>query len=139
MRVSQQNVELVRSLYAAFAKGDVPTVLGAFTPDAEWREADNFIYAGGNPYVGAEAILQGVFMRIGTEWNSFAANPVQFLDAGETVISTGRYTGVYKASGKSIDAQFAHFWTLRDGRVTRFQQYADTLQVARAAQQAAGA
>ena len=55
------------------------------------------------------------------------------------MISTGRYTGVYKAGGKSIDAQFAHFWTLRDGRVTRFQQYADTLQVARAAQRAAGA
>jgi ketosteroid isomerase-like protein len=137
--VSQQNVEIVRSLYAAFAAGDVPTVLGAFTPDAEWREADNFIYADGNPYIGPGAILQGVFMRIGTEWIGFAANPAQFLDAGETVIATGRYTGVYKSSGKSIDAQFAHFWTLRDGKVTRFQQYADTLQVAQAAQRAAGA
>jgi ketosteroid isomerase-like protein len=137
--LSQQNVGIVRSIYEAIGKGDVPTVLGAFTPDAEWREADNFIYAAGNPYVGPGAILQGVFLRLATEWDGFAANPTQFLDAGDTVIVTGRYTGVYKATGKSIDAQFAHFWTLRDGKVARFQQYADTLQVAQAVQKAAGA
>jgi ketosteroid isomerase-like protein len=137
--LSQQNVETVRSFYAAVAQGDIPTVLGMFTPDAEWREADNFVYAGGNPYVGAAAILQGVFMPLATEWDGFAANPEQFLDSGDTVIVTGRYTGAYKATGKSIDAQFAHFWTLTDGKVSRFQQYADTLQVARSTQKAAGA
>jgi uncharacterized protein len=51
-----------------------------------------------------------------------------FHDAGETVIVTGRYSGAYKATGKKIDAQFAHFWTLADGKVARFQQYTDTLQ-----------
>lgn len=131
--MSQQNLETVRSLYAAFAKGDVPTVLGAMAPDIEWREADNFIYADGNPYVGPEAILQGIFLRIASEWNGFAVNPEQFLDAGDTVIATGRYTGTHKATGVAINSQFAHFWTLRDGKVIRFQQYADTLQVARAA------
>jgi ketosteroid isomerase-like protein len=131
--VSEQNVETIRALYAAFAKGDITAVLGALAPDAEWREADNFIYADGNPYVGSSAILQGVFMRLATEWDGFAAKPEQFLDAGDSVIATGRYTAVHKATGKSIDAQFTHFWTLENGKVTRFQQYADTLQVARAA------
>ena len=102
-------------------------------PNIEWREADNFIYADGNPYVGPTAVLQGVFLRLATEWDGFAANPAQFFDAGETVIVTGRYTGAYKATGKSVDAQFVHCWTLRDGKVIRFQQYADTLQVAQAA------
>ena len=137
--MSQQNVAIVRSIYEAIGKGDVPTVLGAFTADAEWREADNFVYAGGNPYVGAEAILHGVFLRLATEWDGFAAHPAQFLDAGDTVVVTGRYAGAYKATGKSIDAQFAHFWTLADGKVARFQQYTDTLQVAQAVQKAAGA
>jgi ketosteroid isomerase-like protein len=137
--LSQENVATVRSLYEAFAKGDVPTVLGAFTPGAEWREAENFLYADGNPYIGSGAILQGVFLRLATEWDGFAANPAQFLDAGDTVVVTGRYTGAYKATGKSIDAQFAHVWTLQDGKVARFQQYADTLQVAQAVQKAAAA
>jgi uncharacterized protein len=131
--LSQQNIDTVRSLYAAFAKGDVPAVLGGLAPNVEWREADNFIYADGNPYIGPNAVLQGVFLRVATEWDGFAANPQQFFDAGETVIVTGRYTGAYKATGKSVDAQFVHCWTLQDGTVIRFQQYADTLQVARAA------
>jgi ketosteroid isomerase-like protein len=129
----QQNLETVRSLYAAFAKGDVPTVLGVLAPNIEWREADNFIYADGNPYVGPTAVLQGVFLRLATEWDGFAANPEQFFDAGETVIVTGRYTGAYKATGKSVNAQFVHCWTLEGGKAARFQQYADTLQVAQAA------
>jgi ketosteroid isomerase-like protein len=131
--LSQQNLETIRSLYAAFAKGDVPVVMGTFDPAVEWREADNFLYADGNPYIGPGAILQGVFLRLATEWDGFAANPREFHDAGETVIVTGRYSGAYKATGKKIDAQFAHFWTLAGGKVTRFQQYADTLQAAQVA------
>ena len=49
------------------------------------------------------------------------------------MIVTGRYSGAYKATGRKIDAQFAHFWTLADGEVTRFQQYTDTLQSAQVA------
>ena len=137
--MSQENVAIIRSLYTAFAKGDVPTVLAAFTPDAEWREAENFVYADGNPYVGAGAILQGVFMRLATEWDGFAANPAQFLDAGDAVVVSGRYTGAFKETGRKIDAQFAHFWTLKQGKVSSFQQYTDTLQAAQAVQKAAAA
>jgi len=59
--------------------------------------------------------------------------PQQYFDAGDSIIVTGRYSGAYKATGKKIDAQFAHFWTLAGGKVTRFQQYTDTLQAAQAA------
>ena len=129
--MSQENVEIVRSLYAAFARGDVPAVLGGMAPAIDWREADNFIYADGNPYIGPDAVLQ-IFLRVGVEWDGFAATPERFLDAGDTVVVPGRYTGKHKATGKSIDAQFAHVWSLENGKVARFQQYTDTLQVAQA-------
>ena len=51
-----------------------------------------------------------------------------FHDAGDSVIATGHYSGTYKATGKPIHAQFAHFWTVKDGKATSFQQYTDTLQ-----------
>lgn len=127
------NVEIVRGLYESFAKGDVPAVLGGMDAQVEWREADNFIYADGNPYVGPNAVLEGVFMRLGTEWDGFKVAPAQFHGDGATVFVQGRYGGTYKATGKSVDAQFMHVWTLRDGKVTKFQQYTDTLQAARAA------
>lgn len=126
--MSQQNVAFIQNLYQAFAKGDVPTVLGSFAPDMEWREADNFVYAPGSPYVGANAILNGVFLRLASEWDGFAAKPETFHDAGDFVIVTGRYAGAFKATGKKLDAQFAHFWTVKDGKAARFQQYTDTFQ-----------
>ena len=67
--MSQQNVDIVQGMYKAFATGDIPTVLAALDPQVEWWEAENFIYDDGNPYVGPEAVLQGVFMRIVTEWD----------------------------------------------------------------------
>ena len=49
--MSQENVELVRAVYAAFAAGDVPAVLGAMSPEIVWHEAENFPYADRNPYL----------------------------------------------------------------------------------------
>jgi ketosteroid isomerase-like protein len=52
------------------------------------------------------------------------------IDAGDTVVMLGRYTGTYKGTGKALDAQVAHVWRARDGKVTGFQQHADTLHAA---------
>lgn len=126
--MSAENVKIVQGLYAAFATGDIPTVLGALDPKVEWREAENFIYADGNPYVGPESVLQGVFMRIVMEWDGFAVTPAEVLDAGDTAIGYGYYSGTHKQTGKQVRAQFAHFFTFRDGKIVKFQQYTDTAQ-----------
>lgn len=130
--MSQANVAVIQSIYDGFAAGDVAAVFGAMQPDMVWNEAENFPYADGNPYVGAEAIGAGVFGRIGAEWDVFTVTIAEMLDAGDAVIALGRYAGTYKATGKRIDAQLAHVWRLRDGKAASFQQYVDTLQVARA-------
>jgi ketosteroid isomerase-like protein len=129
--MTQSNVELVRGIYEAFGRGDIPAVLAAMSPDIEWNEAENFAYADGNPYRGPDAIVGGVFARLGGEWDGFAAVPEEYFDAGETVIVVGRYRGTYKATGAAMDAQMAHIWRTRDGKAMRFQQLTDTLQAAR--------
>ena len=130
---SQANVDLVRSIYAAFGAGDVPGVLGRMSAEMEWNEAENHIYAVGNPYRGHDAILAGVFARLGSEWDGFAAAPEEFLGCGDTVVVLGRYRGTFKATGRPLDAQLVHVWRLADGKAVSFQQYTDTLQFARAA------
>lgn len=123
--------DLVRGLYDAFARGDVPAVLGAMDPNIEWNEAENFPYADGNPYRGPNAVAEGVFMRLVSDFDGFAATPDSLLDAGDAVVALGRYTGTAKATGSALDAQFVHVWWVAGGRVVRFQQYTDTLQVNR--------
>ncbi|HEV2746957.1 MAG TPA: nuclear transport factor 2 family protein [Allosphingosinicella sp.] len=129
--MSQQNVALVRGIYEAFAAGDVAAVLAGMGPDMVWNEAENFPYADGNPYRGHDAILGGVFARLGSEWDGFAAVPEEFLDAGDAVVALGRYRGTCKATGRALDAQFAHVWRVTGGKAAAFQQYTDTLQAAR--------
>ena len=125
------NLAVVQGIYDSFAAGDVPAVVAAMSPEIEWNEAENFPYSDGNAYRGPDAILAGVFARIGGEWDGFSVVPEQFHDAGETVIMTGRYTGTCNATGRSMNPQVAHIWTLADGKAVRFQQLIDTLAVAR--------
>ena len=131
--MSQNNIDVVRGIYDAFSRGDVPAVLGVLDPQIEWLEAENFIYADQNPYIGPNAVLKGVFIRLATEWDGFAVSPAEIFDAGETVVARGHYSGAYKKTGKQVRAQMAHFFTFRGGKVIKFQQYTDTRQWAEAA------
>lgn len=130
--MSNDNVILIQGIYEGFASGDIPAVLKRLSPDVVWNEAENFPYADKNPYVGHDAIVKGVFARLGGEWNGFAVVVEDILDAGDTIVALGRYHGAHKQTGKEIRAQFAHVWNVADGKAVRFQQYTDTLQVARA-------
>jgi len=128
--MSAENVAIVRALYEAFGKGDIPGVLGKFDQKIEWREAENFIYADRNPYVGPNAILEGVFLRFVSEWTDFTVSPDSIIDAGEQVVTLGTYSGTHKKTGKSVRAQMVHVWNMSDGKAVRFQQYTDTKQFA---------
>jgi len=124
------NVQLMRDLYEAFDRKDIPTVLGAMDPDIEWHEAEgNPLEPSGKAWRGPDAVMQNLFVRIGTEFEGFTVHPKQFHDAGATVVVEGRYTGTYKATGKRFDAQMCHVWKIHDGKITSFQQYVDTAQL----------
>ena len=121
------NVNLVKNLYDAFGRGDIPTVLDAMSPDIHWHSAESNPYMpSGEAWVGPDAILNNLFVRLGAEWDAFSVLPKSFHDAGDSVIVEARYSGTYKATGKSMDTQVCHVWDVKDGKATRFQQYLDT-------------
>lgn len=110
----------VRSLYDAFARGDVPAVLGSFDPEIVWMEAENINYADRNPYRGPQAVLEGVFMRIGQDWQEFRVNVQEIVDGGDTVVALGRYSAVNKTTKQPLDAQFVHVWACATARSSGF-------------------
>ena len=118
------SLSVVQSIYAAFARGDMPAFLSTLAPDVRWTEAEGFPYGG--TYTGPNAILEGVFMRLGTEWDGFAATPQRFVADGDTVIVLGEYSGTYRATGKRFVAPFVHVWELAGGKVASFRQHTDT-------------
>ncbi|MFH1121989.1 MAG: nuclear transport factor 2 family protein [Bacteroidota bacterium] len=124
------NLATIKGVYHAFATGDIPGFLNAMHPNIEWNEAENFPYADGNPYVGPDAIIQGVMGRIAADWEYWTiTDQVYHVTLDALVIVTARYNAKHKLTGKVIRAQVIHMWTLRDGKIIKFQQYADTLQV----------
>ncbi len=122
--------DIIKGLYESFASGDVPGVLGAFDENIEWTEAEGFMYGG--THRGPNGVLSGVFMRLATEWEGFAAVPSKVVDGGDgNVVSFGTYSGKYLKTGKSMSVPFAHEWEMRDGKIVKFNQYTDTLVIAR--------
>jgi uncharacterized protein len=127
------NMDTVNKIYSAFAVGNIPAVLDLFDPAIEWVAAENSPLADHSPYRGLNQVVEGVFTRIELEFPGLAIQVDELLDAGERVVMLGRYHGVRKATGKAFHAQVAHIWTIAAGKVTKFQQYLDTYQVAETA------
>ncbi|MEZ4878486.1 MAG: nuclear transport factor 2 family protein [Flavobacterium sp.] len=122
-----ENTTIIDNLYNAFAIGDIPTVLGGMDEKIVWNEAEGNAYAEGNPYIGPDAILQGVFGRIMEEHEYFTLKDIKLHNMDNNqVLATLRYKAKVKKNGFEYDAQAAHLWTLKDGKVVAFQQYVDT-------------
>lgn len=121
------NKEIIENAYASFARGDVPAALGAMADDIRWTEADGFPIAG--TYVGPQAVLEGVFMRLGEIGDGFAVVPEQFVAEGDTVVVLGTYSWKHKSSGEPAFVKMAHVWTMDGGKAVAFQQHVDTLKV----------
>jgi uncharacterized protein len=124
------NVKAVQGLYEAFGRGDIAAVVGGMDPDIHWSEAEGNPYrASGGAFVGPDAIVQGLFIKLGGDFDGFTVSPKDFYDAGDSVIVEGRYTGTNKATGKALDAQFCHIFSMMDGKLHTFQQFVDTAQM----------
>ena len=130
--MSKENVALVRAIYDAFAAGDIPGLVSRMSPDIVWSEAENIPYADGNPYRGPDAVMSGVFARIQEQWDGYTVLLNDLFDAGDTIVAVGRYRGTAKATGRTLNAQTVHVWRVAGGKAVSFQQFADTLQFARA-------
>jgi steroid delta-isomerase-like uncharacterized protein len=122
-----ENTGIIQNLYDNFKTGNIPGISAAMDPNIVWNEAENFPLADGNPYIGFDAIAAGVFARIGSEWEYWNLTDIELHDmANNKVLATGRYSAKYKKNGAEINLQMAHLWTLKEGKVVAFQQFADT-------------
>ena len=118
------NKEIIAGVYASFAKGDVPSVVALMDPEIEWTQAEGWPLNG--MMVGPQAIVDGVFMRLGEIGENFSVDVTQLVAEGDTVVGLGSYSWDRKGSSEPAEVKIAHVWTLADGKVTRFQQHVDT-------------
>ena len=122
--------EIIRSFYDQLKADDAPGALSLMAHDIEWTTMWHYKVVGRGP----ERVAEGLFKPLMAEWSSFALEPTEFVMDGDTVVSLGRFTGVHGSTGKQVEAGYAHVWTVKDGKISRFRQYIDTLAIAEARQ-----
>jgi ketosteroid isomerase-like protein len=121
--MAEQAVDTIRSAYEAFARGDVPAVLGILDAAVEWHEP-----GGGNSpsgtFNGPDAVASEIFGPIQANFDEYTAQPTDFSDEGDRVVVKGRFTGKNKG-GAELDTGFEHVFEMRDGKVVRFENKPD--------------
>ena len=130
--MSQDNVSLVQGLYEAFARGDIPAILGAMDPDIVWDIPQAPDYPLGGIHRGPQGIANEFFSIIPTYYQEFVALPRHVVDDGDRVIVLGEYQGKGKARETIFQVPVVHVYTFRDGKWIRFQEYTDTGRIAAA-------
>jgi ketosteroid isomerase-like protein len=122
---ASRNSAVVREVYAAFARRDIPAILAVLSPDVEWVEPENPF----NPAAGSKRGEAGFleWIRIGKETEEVLALDLEQLIAGDdTVAVVGHMRCLAKPTGRTYESDFVHVFSLRDGKISRFQEFFDT-------------
>jgi ketosteroid isomerase-like protein len=120
--------DTVRAFYDALSRGDVATVVALLDPQVQWTEAESFPYHSGT-WEGPAAVVNNLLIPLARDWERFSASAHEFIGSEERVVSLGIYTGTFKKTGRTIRVAFAHVWTVRNGKLARFDMYTDTAKV----------
>jgi uncharacterized protein len=121
--MSEENIGVIQTTYAAFNTGDIQALLANVAPNAEWVNygPDAVPYFGN--FTGRIAAF---FNAIGESTSGGNVAIDRYMASGDTVIAEGRYTATVRSTGQRIDAPIAHVFTLRGGKITSWRGYGDT-------------
>jgi ketosteroid isomerase-like protein len=121
--MSQENVEVVKVAYEAFARGGLDRFMEHFTDDVDHRAIKGAPDDRG-PIHGKDAVRAHLQDWIDT-FDRFSFEPVELIDAGEdTVVAIERFGGRAKLSGVETDQLLGNVFTIRDGKIARGREYA---------------
>jgi ketosteroid isomerase-like protein len=130
---AEQNLQTVKTMYDAFGRGDVETILELVTDDVDWStEAAVASAPWYGPRHGRDGV-RGFFAGIGQTGPVTDFEPLSFTtnDDGDVMVFI-RYAFTVTATGKDVAMNLHHYWRFRDGKVCFVRSSEDTAQVAAA-------
>jgi len=123
------NIDIVRTGYESFSRGDIQTTLAMFDEHIEWTEPEWTYGPASGTFRGRDEVLRRIFAPIPDLNDSFALEPRAFYGDGEAVIVTGVFKLSPKGSGHAVEVPFAHVWTVHDGRIDSLRAYNDVREI----------
>ena len=121
----QQNLDIIKRGYEAFGHGDMETLLGSFDDQVEWITPGPPELTTSGRRTGRQQVAE-FFTTLNDLFEVQRFEPKEFIAQGDRVIVLGEETSRVRATGKSLDGEWVHSFTLKNGKVVRFQEYLDT-------------
>jgi uncharacterized protein len=121
----QDNVAVVRRAYENFKGGDIKGILDSLTDEVDWRLPE----MEGVPFAGVRRGREGVggfFSTLAESQESVSFEPREFVAQGDKVIALGTYLWRVKKTGREYGGDWAHVFTIRDGKIDGFHEYMDS-------------
>ncbi|MFH8462434.1 nuclear transport factor 2 family protein [Streptomyces sp. NPDC017991] len=122
--IHSQAFKVIDDLYTAYAEGDLDAFYKDLSSDLVWVECEGFPTPG--VFRSKEEIVDNVFSVLARDWIRWDYQLEQLIDAGERIVAVGTYRGTHSTTAKSFSSRAAHVWHVVDGKITRFEQFADT-------------
>jgi ketosteroid isomerase-like protein len=127
-----QNVQVVEQLYAAFGRGDMPTILGLLDEQVDWLFVGR---AEDVPFAGQRHGHQGMiefFTIVGQTAEVHEFGPREIMAFDDKVLVLGHERVRVRATDRFFETDWAHLFTIQDGKITRLREYYDTAAIAAA-------
>ena len=134
----QENTELVKKAYGNFKTGDIQGLLNLLSEDVTWQlpEIENAPFSGRRQ---GRAQVAEFFTSLANDQDTLQFEPREFIAQNDKVVALGTYSWRVKTTGREYGGEWAHVFTIRDGKVTGFNEYMDTAAATAAHQKAASA
>jgi uncharacterized protein len=121
---TDDNKQIVKGLFAAFGSADIAVLRDLVAEDVIWHLPGKVPHYSGT-YKGPDGVadfFQGLFANVGVE----AFEPREFVTEADRVLVIGRSRGRVKSTGRMFENRWVMAFTVRDGRIANFEEYADT-------------
>jgi Ketosteroid isomerase-related protein len=128
--MSQENVEIVRSFYDAWARDEFPGPIDLMDREIEYVNPAGAVEPGTQR--GVAAFSRAVEMVFDV-WETWEMDVEKFTEVGDQVAVMLGYRARGRGSGIEVKGRESALWTLRNGKVVRyawFHEPADALEAA---------
>jgi ketosteroid isomerase-like protein len=117
----------VQQAYQHFKNGDIQSVLGLLSEDVEWTQFEFEIE--GVPFSGTRRGSERVdefFSQVFDTEEVLHFEPRELIAQGDKVVALGHYAWRVKSTAREYETDFVHVFSVRDGKVARYQEFMDT-------------
>jgi uncharacterized protein len=131
----QENVQIVKEVYAAFGRGDIQGLLALLAEDVEWiTPGEGWPLAG--TYRGRAGVA-GLLHEASEMLEISCLEPREFVGQGDRVLVVGFERLRVKATNRTFEGHWVTAFTVRNVNVMNVREYNDSLALARAFEMAA--